>query len=232
MNTMEHYMPNADKGVPFYFYVQDIYALDAVRSDGTFWPRSTPQHHRPDSNSGCLFYFDGFRTKRASGLPPRHVVYQNCSMYYGSGRFHIDVAYQKPGNTLDLTNEAARLGIQGPEIGWRPLSFMKGFFDRPGWTASNGGISHASIRGPHDTLLRYNENHAWSSALIPQVYQGPPTRDPSQPAGLTGDLSLVIGLLAMSIPRSEVLTHLSGLIVHGPDGPQWHTNPFVGRGCT
>jgi hypothetical protein len=234
MNFNTHYMPNADKGVPFYFYIQKIEALDATAEDGTFWPEPTPEHHRRAQTPGCLFYFDGNRTQPASGFARNTAVYQDCLIYYGSGRFHI--AYEDLDDLHIMTNQAAQEHTERRWIAWRPLSFMACIFDRPGWIASNGGISHASIHGPHDKLLRQNFGQNWPFNLIPQshwAHEQLGQVDLNHRAGLTGDLSLLIGLLAMSIPEAMVLNHLSGAIAHGQNGPQWRAPNFpISAGCT
>jgi hypothetical protein len=190
--------------------------------DGSFQPRQSPLQHVKDDKERWLFYFDGNNTSPASSAPSNPQIYQSHMIYYDSGRFYIAA------DNLDELQLRAKLaagdGGEPSDIAWRPLTFSPLPYGR-----MITDISYALIRGSESELIKQTcaEAQGWPFKLLPQQHHSRTLVHPTHPSGLTGDLSLLISLLAMTIPSEAVPILLPALIAHDQWGPNWHTHAHL-----
>jgi hypothetical protein len=151
-------------------------------------------------------------------------------IYYDSGRFFF--AAENLDDLVLRADMAANLGRERPDIAWRDLEFSPLPYCAP-TSHILTGISYAVVRGRSKQLIRQTslDFQGWPLKLLPQQYHNETQAHPSLESGLTGDLSLLIGLLAMTMPSSTVPAWLPELIAHDQCGPNWHTHNHLEARC-
>jgi hypothetical protein len=147
-------------------------------------------------------------------------------IYYDSGRFFI--AAENLEALQSRACVAAHAGREGPDIAWRPLKFSPLPYGPPTARIFTQ-ISYAVVRGLESRLIQqtYPEAQGWPYKLLPQQHHSESLVHPTHESGLTGDLSLLIGLLAMTMPPTEMPVLLPELIAHDQWGPNWHTHDHL-----
>lgn len=200
-----------------------------------------------------VFYHDGHATG-PKNLPCNAREYKVYSIYHDQAVFWtVDYdATRKPvadGQDFDAANGGDRhpndesdseSSSDDEELDdWRPLSFNP-------LEGNTQLISYAGRRLQSRTLLVQRPDQTWVNQLLPHTYQASPERRTrnTRYGGMVGELPLLIGLAAMSLPpmprppsNYSVHTLLPYMIVNPTAGNQigsWRVFPQVPQcaGCT
>lgn len=143
------------------------------------WLPSTNEsyNYRPGGGiSGAYWFCDRQRIRAvpAQNLPQHLQHFKTFSVFYCAG-FGFWVL--QGDGTAPYSGSA-----------WRPLRFDSG----------PDGSAYLTPTGSSETLLCQRTDQLWAHKLLPNIYHGPQTQDPSQ-GGLCGELPIFLALAAMSM---------------------------------
>ena len=158
--------------------------------------------------SGLYWYCDGQSIYHVAYLPDHCPHFKTFSVYHHKGIFwasRCDATAVQVGDgddgTVDQDSEDAP---EGEDEGWHLLSFD--YEDEDGMQQSYS--SHITNAGEHDRLRTQRPNQTWPKMLLPMHYHAPEssrTKDEHhQYGGLTGELPLLLALIAFSVDANHV----------------------------
>lgn len=183
---------------PYFFRIVEIEqteeAPEKVDSRGNWEPNTVPGANRAIGGgvSGNYYYCDKQRILQVSQLPPGTQHYKTFSVYFAGGQgFWV------------LRGNA----INPPESeNWHPLRFDHHPTDYS---------SFLTNAGDQPTLRAQRTDQEWPKMLLPDIYHTP-TRTPYQQyGGLTGELPLLLALVAFSTSREWLPNVLPTVFVDG-----------------
>lgn len=163
---------------------------------------------------GRAFYFNGDQLIPQPMQLPQHLVhsYTEYSMYVGEGQELFIVPYDASTNTVYNGVDDGTDPLPPPDHApdWSELSFER-------IENSPDRISVAGFRLPHRHLRLWLRRQEWVQQIIPAPYRPQMQtrlneRRDSPQGGLVGNIALMIGLLALSIPPQVVLQALPRLM--------------------
>ena len=188
----------------------------------------------PQGQLTPTYYHDG-ETTGLRDIPDDAEEYQVYSIYYEQATFWT-VKYDATRKQVEDGDDADRRrssdSTDDDELDdWWPLSF--GLPE-----GSQTYLSYAGRRQTHRRLIVQRPDQLWAEQLLSDTYQAPHghrTND-RRFGGLVGDISLLIGIAAMSLPPAQVRAVLPFMIVNPPEGGSWRVLPQAsmprGAGCT
>lgn len=206
---------------------QFYFQVDPMR-DASRFPRLECNEWAPPRRLGAnrlvsdadsqVFYHDGFATVRRP--LPDHLRQQSymCYSLYADEHAGIRlVPYDASSHQVndgvdhDAHDSSDESGASTPDSlplrpDWRHLSFDS-------LPNNHRQISSAVHNGRFTHLLAYHRLQEWVPQLIPERYIGPdPVRSDSGQGGLVGDIALLLGLLALSVPFQQMYALLPALV--------------------
>lgn len=149
----------------------------------------------------------------SSGLPDHltEQAYQCYSLYVGRDGEVFVLNYnaheRSVWNGTDLGDDNSD-HVDGGDLSgdWCTLSFRH---------LVDSSMSDASYDAPEASIIGRRPGQVWVDELLPQLYHGNRAfSDEGSEGGLVGDIALLIGLIALSIPTPSTGTMLPGLIQH------------------
>lgn len=223
--------PGSPAAVPK-FYIT-IEAIRCTRDDwydhGIWRPSAHPSAHRTASNRTPLcFAFNGRRTVPVDDIPDDCTVFRTSTLYHHGGIFWIvdrDARVMAPpadddesGSGDDSGGEDGANRTSSAWLDWVQPTFHLVPQDR---------TSYAGYRLPFPRLLAQRSDQEWVRRVFPSGYRA---EQNSGQGGLIGDLSLLVGLLVMSIPNQDddILSHLPRMILHDSHGRACWQSPPLG----
>ncbi|KAK4501718.1 hypothetical protein PRZ48_007527 [Zasmidium cellare] len=153
-----------------------------------------------------MFYHDGASTtllgdQQVAALRTRAVPYKTYSLYHARGVFWIvdyDVTRHKVGDGKHDEDDADESSSGDEDNGayddWSELTFG------PANIEEHPFLSYAGHHQNTRRLLAQRRGQDWVQHLIPDRYQSHFTATDGKSGGLVGELPLLIGLAAMSLP--------------------------------
>ncbi|KAF2140205.1 uncharacterized protein K452DRAFT_309982 [Aplosporella prunicola CBS 121167] len=130
------------------------------------------------------FYYDGTAVIAAATIPPGLYEYGTYSVYYDDSKF-----WAVPYNVLQIPVAT------GENYDWNRVMFSHGEVD--------GTASRVTLGGEHWQLgPQHHQHQQWIRMLFPENHHPDPSMNPpnySSYGGLSGDLPLVLALIAFSI---------------------------------
>jgi len=186
--------------------------------------------------TGLFFYFDGNRVTEVQGLPTEGqvpILFQELSAYFYDNNFWC-VPYNAVTNQVgtgrqddeddddDADAEDEDEETYTPHwVDWHQMRFNHD---------TNHWISLANVPGEHDELITQRDDQRWVPELLPDKYHADRDRWTSYPyGGMNGRLSLLLALLAFSVPPDYV----QRVVEHCVRGDYWRHSGYRhrGRGC-
>jgi len=186
--------------------------------------------------TGLTFYFDGQRVTQVQSLPTSGqvpILFQELSAYFYDNNFWC-VPYNAVTSPVgtgrqddqdsdsDVDGEADDEDIYTQWVDWHQMRFNHD-------TARY--VSLANVPGEHDELITQREDQRWVPELLPDKYHADRTRWTPYPqyGGMNGKLSLLLALLAFSVPAN----HVQRIVEHCVRGEHWRHSGYQhrGRGC-
>jgi hypothetical protein len=162
------------------------------------------------SNSNWHFWHNGI-VKEMPEAGWNHVqTYCTSSMFWGHDR-QAFLASPCDCTQTDINTQLG--GDNGISLHWRKISFH------------NNVTNHQCL-----SLIGYNYNRdqlgatgspAWMPQLLPEVYQYHGTTPSHRTCQLAGNLSLLLGLAAFSIPRETPIEEIGALLRRTNSGTEW-----------
>jgi hypothetical protein len=197
---------------------------------GLWVPRTTAGSNRLVGGgiSGRYWKCDGNRiAPTSSELPEGSVPFKTYSFYYDQVFWVSDSDATRPTVAANA---------------WRRLCFDH---------CDDDFSSGLTIAGEHSTLRTQRGNQTWPRVLLPNIYHASPTsftRDSyTQYGGLTGELPILLALLAFSTSKTHAASAINYCFAEGefrvhnfPNGCEWNCicSPIMiiililaGRGC-
>lgn len=189
--------------------------------------------------TGLTFYFNGDRVSQIQSLPTGGqvpVLFQELSAYFHDNNFWC-VPYNASTNPVGTGRQEDDEDSDSEEDGdadeeenypahWVDWHRMQFYYDR------NRYVSLANVPGEHDELITQREDQRWVSELLPDKYHADRTRwtPYQQYGGMNGKLSLLLALLAFSVPAD----HVQHIVEQCIRGDHWRHSGYRhrGRGCT
>ena len=155
-------------------------------------------------------------------------MFQTTSLYHERACFWLldyDATLPKPPESdsdedsdteSDSNEEEEQVQEEDDVYDWNTLTFRSEEVD--GVQASCAGR-----RLPEETLQHRRTDVTWQSFLLPDTYQASPTRRTTNPlkGGLVGELSLLLGIAAMSLPLRTQTHNVFTLLPLVVAGPRW-----------
>lgn len=172
------------------------------------------------------FYHDGAKTE-IKALPRSCQEYETYSLYHDQAVFwtvDYDATAGKVENGKDFPDDESESSDSEEEgDDWRPLSFEEA-------NENDLHMNFAGHRLPSRKLLHQRKSSAWTNQLLPDTYQKhqDDCTSRSRYGGLVGDLPLLIGLVAMTLPETGqygVHAMMPWLIVNPGAGGSWRVLP-------
>ena len=189
-----------------------------------------------------VFYFDGTRAAQVQSLPtedPIPVLFQELSAYFydnnfwcvpynavanpvGTGRQEDDQEDDDDDEDEDDDSEDEEDTCSQHWVDWHRMQF---YYNNERY------ISLASVPGEHDELITQREDQLWVPELLPDKYHADRARwtPYQQYGGMNGKLTLLLALLAFSVPADTVQLAVEQCI----RGDHWYQSGYRprGRGC-
>lgn len=185
---------------PYIFRIDEISqnprAPSLATNYGHWIPSTQPGVNVPVGGgaSGAWWICNGQSIQPApdNALPYGSRPYQTFSVFYSDGfGFWI------------MRGDAIR---PNQEEAWKPLCFDH---DENDWS------SYLTNAGPHQTLRFVRNGQMWPYMLLPNVYHCRPAPASQTYGGLTGDLAIFLGLMALSMDQLYVSQHLPARFTGG-----------------
>lgn len=190
-----------------------------------------PKAHR--SNTGyepLLFFHDGHATSTVTQLPLSVYTYSTWSIYHHSGVIWTldydatttavhdgrDTPYPQSTSVSQPHEQVAHLRDD-----WASLSFNH----------LDNLVSFAGRKLSQQTLRIRGPNQHWALQILPDRYAASEHTQSDALGGLIGELPLLIGLMALSIPEAHLRIALPQLMEH-PWQPLPPSALSRGAGCT
>jgi len=187
---------------------QYIFRIDDMQEDPEiaplpnpqgFWvPRTTAGSNRLVGGgiSGLYWKCDGNRiAPTSSKLPEGSIPFKTYSFYYDQVFWISD-------------SDAAQTTVEANA--WRRLCF-----DHYDEDYSSG----LTIAGEHLTLRTQRRNQIWPRVLLPNIYHAPPisfsNNSCTQYGGLTGELPILLALIAFSISKNHAASAINSCFAEG-----------------
>lgn len=197
-------------------------------------PVSMMFYHDAHGNTGPVTQTD-FRA-----LHPQPVHHQTYSMYHARGMIwtvnydatqmavgdgqHGNEVDEEPGNEGDDDEESSSSSESRSAVNydnWTELTFGRAAVD--GYPS----LSHAGFHCQETTLLAQHRGQDWVQHLIPRRYHSENTSTDHRAGGLVGDLPLLIGLVAMSLPTTAWPDVIPLTITTSPHNSRsWRISPW------
>lgn len=140
--------------------------------------------------------------RQAIAMHSQAHLYKTCSIYSARGVFwtvDYDATHKRVGDGKHHEGEPDMSGESDEEDNdyddWTELSF--------GRIEGHQSLSYAGRHLPERRLLAQRRDQAWAQHLIPDRYQSHITSRDRRHGGLVGDLPILVGLAAMSLPVSR-----------------------------
>ncbi|KAF1363507.1 hypothetical protein EJ07DRAFT_152310 [Lizonia empirigonia] len=176
-----------------------IFCIDEIGDNDNLRPAAAyqPTEWKPTNPSICVgggatgmyWYCDGRKIRQVAGLPNDSRPYKTFSMFYRAGRGFWVMRGDATKNSSDVWEP------------WRPLCFN--------YTGPASSLTNA---GEYDTVQYSRKDQTWRHALLPDIYHGKLTTNPTKGA-LCGDLAIFLGLIAMSINQENLAGWLPAMMV-------------------
>lgn len=176
-----------------------------------------------------LFYHNGQTTAQVNQLPAGVEHWQTYSIYHDEAVFwtvdydacqsSIADGDEDTGDNNAESDEETEREDDEEEIErdtWAPLTFSSADNDEYPY------MSFAGRRQGNRRLLTQRPDQLWAEQLLPDRYQAAQENRTGHRnyGGLVGDLPLLIGLMAMTVPAQNIVTHLPQMIVN-----RWRVYP-------
>ncbi|KAF2871177.1 hypothetical protein BDV95DRAFT_607448 [Massariosphaeria phaeospora] len=145
--------------------------------------------------SGTVWFCDKQQIYPVSQLPAGSVLFKQYSMYFGAG-FGFWVLRGDATNPQDYDS-------------WQPLRFDHSNTDYS---------SYLTNAGQHPTLRVQRSDQQWPRMLLPDIYHAQIWTNTQAYGGLTGDLPILLALIAHSVPRDRLPSVLPTLFNEGAWG--------------
>jgi hypothetical protein len=158
--------------------------------------------------SGLYWYCDGRSIYQVAYLPDNCPHFKTFSVYHHKGIFWASkcdaTAVQVGDGDDDTADQDSEDAPEGEDEGWHLLSFDYEDED----DVQQSYSSHVTNAGEHDRLRTQRPNQTWPKMLLPMHYHAPEssrTKDEHhQYGGLTGELPLLLALIAFSVDPNYV----------------------------
>lgn len=158
---------------------------------------------KAEGASGHWWFCNGQQIYESpTGLPPGSQFYRNCSMYYGAGV-----------GIWVMTRDATTLTSEDWES-WRLLTFDHNAHDYS---------SYLTNAGQSSTLCVQRSDQRWPQLLLPDIYRTERRIEGAQYGGLTGELPIFLGLVALSTSR----TYVAGAIRQSFQNGAWYVHQYA-----
>ena len=172
---------------------------------------------------GEIFCCNG-RNFVKSSLPQEACEFRTISMYHYASMIWIA---QYDATVKSFLDEKARTSDDEditssedsePVYGWAELSFI--------WT--EGSVSFATSAGDHNRLCKQRGDQNWAIALLPDRYYAEQDdwTDNLELGGFTGELSVLLGLIAFSVPTENLNDFLEN---YAYNNCEWFRDVLPGR---
>lgn len=163
----------------------------------------------------CFQYRDD-RTAKINSIPPGAIIHKTYSLYtYNATIWTID--YDATAKQVHNGEDTSESGEQTPENREREtfsddsedseMNVDSGFEDD--WVSMSFGhlenlVSYAGRRREHWRLCVERNDQDWARLMLPDAYTAQASTENGDHGGLVGDLPLLIGLVALSVPEEQV----------------------------
>ena len=192
-----------DDKPPFFFQIDEMQQNESVadRIVNGIWLPPQLKEENEIIGKGRIYCCNGGHFVQTQ-LPDGVYEYCTVSMYHYASMIWIaqydatkkSFIVDEP-ETDDIEDKTSS-GDSEPYFGWSELSFL--------W--ENSTVSFATSAGDHTRLCKQRGDQEWAIALLPDRYyadQDNWTND-LELGGLTGELGIILGLIAFSVPLENL----------------------------